>query len=1027
MAPTRLSSVPAEYHQAHILVNSGIFDAELYAVSRPSVDPTPFGCALNFLREGARQGFPLHPLIEAVYLPAPVRDQLFAGVADAVLAHLQSDAALQHAWGPLFDPRNLGQGTSAFEAFMALSGEDVLPVIPGYPDAAPTLDRARSNAIDHARMVARQRDYRLAPIRTDWDETLERDWVDSARALPLPERTDGAPLVSIVMPVWNREAQLLEAVESVLTQTFPDWELIIVDDGSDDGTYAAACDAAARDRRIIAIQVPHGGVCAARNAGLDAARGTYLAFLDSDNNWDPAFLDLACRALADTDAVGVYSALQIVDIDGAIRFRGGQVGFDDLLIENAIDMNCLLTRRAIVEQIGGFDVQLRRWVDYDLVLRLAKLGSFEYLPFRGCYYSNTLAVDRITVKEPLTWRFRVAEKAFIDWPKVEGAVAERAPDRTSVIIAVHENGHRTALLLEDILRTTGDRDIEVIVVDNGAALVAGRLIASQFADHPRVKYHRLARNYGHALAANVGYALSTGSTIVFLDGHSEVRSGWLEPLLEALGSDDAPIAAQPTITGADGTVVTAGYLYSVDQHRPSHFLANHPLQDAERAPSAIAAVTGIAFAIRADLFAEHRGFDALFRGELAAVDLCLRAQQAAPERGFVRARSTVVLHDNPRRADRVSRFENDDRQVFSRRWHGLLPAPDLSAYEAIGLSVVGTSPDVKGESGAAKPIVTRPTTSVIDPVHGEIPSLRWAIKIGAEYTRGGDGWGDVPFADDLALALRARGQDVVIDRHGAFGRSTAYLDDVVLTVRGKQPAQPHAGRINILWVISRPELVTIAEVQGFDRVFAASPLWAEWMQRRSGKRIEVLLQATHPDRFSPTGENIDAEIDLLFVGGPRIHEGGRQVVTDALSAGADLALWGPGWSKVAPAEMVRGEFLPFEQLSSAYRRASLVLNDHMPTMAEWGFVNNRTFDVIATGTPVLSDHVEGLDLFEGAVVSYQTTDELAALLADRDWIPSPEKMQEIAERIRREHSFEARAEVLLATVLGEYKLKSPQC
>src|SRR5699024_92739 len=121
------------------------------------------------------------------------------------------------------------------------------------------------------------------------------------------------------------------------------------------------------------------------------------------------------------------------------------------------------------------------------------------------------------------------------------------------------------------------------------------------------------------------------------------------------------------------------------------------------------------------------------------------------------------------------------------------------------------------------------------------------------------------------------------------------LDDVVLTIRGRWPIPPQPGRVNIMWVISRPELVTVEEVLGYDVVYAASAKWAAWMTAQSGKRIEVLHQATDPERFRPDLERFELADDLIFVGAPRPVEGGpygRPLVGMAVQAEVPLGVWG---------------------------------------------------------------------------------------------------------------------------------------
>jgi glycosyltransferase involved in cell wall biosynthesis len=117
------------------------------------------------------------------------------------------------------------------------------------------------------------------------------------------ERTEsGRPEISIIVPVYQVEKYLNECIDSILAQTFTDFELILVDDGSPDNC-PALCDAAAkRDSRVRVIHKQNGGVSTARNAGLDAAQGNWIAFVDSDDTVEPEYLEKMHKAALETGA-----------------------------------------------------------------------------------------------------------------------------------------------------------------------------------------------------------------------------------------------------------------------------------------------------------------------------------------------------------------------------------------------------------------------------------------------------------------------------------------------------------------------------------------------------------------------------------------------------------------------------------------------------------------------------------------------------------------------------------------------------
>lgn len=184
------------------------------------------------------------------------------------------------------------------------------------------------------------------------------------------------PLVSIVMPCYNAAAHLPGSVASIQAQTRDNWELIAVDDGSTDSTLAWLRQQT--DSRIRVLTQSNQGVSLARNTGLQAATGEFLAFLDADDTWDPRFLDKMLRALETRpDAVLAYCGWQNLGLAGG---RGKPFVPPDY--ENASKTETLfagcrwpihaaLVRRQAVVQAGGFDITLHYAEDYALWLRIA--------------------------------------------------------------------------------------------------------------------------------------------------------------------------------------------------------------------------------------------------------------------------------------------------------------------------------------------------------------------------------------------------------------------------------------------------------------------------------------------------------------------------------------------------------------------------------------------------------------------------------------------------------------------------------
>jgi glycosyltransferase involved in cell wall biosynthesis len=330
----------------------------------------------------------------------------------------------------------------------------------------------------------------------------------------------------------------------------------------------------------------------------------------------------------------------------------------------------------------------------------------------------------------------------------------------------------------------------------------------------------------------------------------------------------------------------------------------------------------------------------------------------------------------------------------------------------------GPPPNAPDDVQIPRVVLARPQRWVTSGPAAGLPSLRWAIKIAARPGPCGDGWGDVHFAAALTRSLERLGQEVVVDRRESYLRETAYLDDVVLVIRGLEHVPVRPEQVNLLWVISHPDLVTPDELRSYDAAFAASLTWSARMTAE-GTPVQPLLQATDPQLFNPELARSDRTDRLLFVG--RSRNVLRPIVRDAVEAGLDLSLYGDGWEQFGLAEHVRATFLPNEKLGEAYASAEIVLNDHWADMAAEGFISNRVFDALACGARVISDRAEGLaELFGDAVQVYSSVEDLARLCGPGglDTFPDREARQTLAKRIGVEHSFDARARELLDSALA---------
>lgn len=211
----------------------------------------------------------------------------------------------------------------------------------------------------------------------------------------IPEGLD-MPKVSVIIPTHNRAELLKSAIDSVLNQTYHDFEIIVIDDHSTDNTPAVVADF--EDPRIKFLQNKgKNGPSISRNLGITHALGEYIAFLDDDDEWIPSKLEKQVAVLdtSKDNICGIYSnRLKIdqttgeiySDDPGADTLKGNLLS--QLMIKNPIQTSTLVLRKSCLDKVGLFDENMRYMEDRDLWIRLAMHWEFEYIdePLVSAYY-----------------------------------------------------------------------------------------------------------------------------------------------------------------------------------------------------------------------------------------------------------------------------------------------------------------------------------------------------------------------------------------------------------------------------------------------------------------------------------------------------------------------------------------------------------------------------------------------------------------------------------------------------------------
>jgi glycosyltransferase involved in cell wall biosynthesis len=975
------------------LAPSPCFIPSWYLERRPALRKAGVEPFMHFVTRGARRGEPPHPVFDA----KRYRD-----------LHPES---VQHPGGPLGHYLAVGwrQGAEPHrlfdtEAYLAAHPDVEGPAFLHFARRAGRAYRAQSGYADYPRTVAEFDE----PESEGFKQKVLTEFATSG----MP-----SPLVSVIIPTKDRAASVLEAVRSVQAQTYTNWQLIVVDDGSTDGTEDALAPLL-EDQRIEYLRRERpGGVAAARNAGLARARGEYVAYLDSDNTWLPDFLAVMVAYVVPRGIRFGYAVSELREQPGGkgrLAYRGATGPFDAgaLRERNFIDCIVVLHERSLVEEVGRFDESLRRMVDWDLFIRMSRITEFVPVPFVATVYDAWEdRDDRITISEPWGYRFVIKAKSMLDWIAAAEGLPSRTPGLTSVVLHAAGDVQDVVPCLDRLYEGTKD-DVEVVVVDAGRTEGDAAFLQLLQARFERLQLIRVAEAVSKELASNLGAISTRGEYLAFLLHGTWVDDDWLAPLKVHL-ADGSASAVQPRVLTGSGIVASAGLGFArggISYHLFRGFPGDAPEVLRETARPALAP---LGLVVRADDFVAVRGFDPILVNDTDTGDFSLRLAHHTGRPSQYVPNSMVALPTaaTTRVGPSARRQLMDNRTIVLERWQSRVPAESDHVWLGAGLKVVGYE-DAVGEPthrgvGGIEPIVVRDR----DP-----RPLRWAIKTGVPTVARRQSWGDWHFALALKDALERLGQEVVVDCKRAWHRPSTHLDDVALVLRGVSEYAVSPQHINVMWMISHPERVTAQEAATYDAVFVASPSVATRFTASRGIPAQPLLQCTDPSRFRPVPPDPYRAHDLLFVGNAR---GVRPSVQAALDAGLEPAVYGVRWQNIVPPHLWKGPYLPNEDLAAVYCAAGAVLNDHWEDMRRDGFLSNRLFDLAACGARVISDKVPGLnDTFGDVILTYETHADVAT--AVKAHLNECEKRAAarlaLSEYVRRVHSFDARARTLVDTV-----------
>lgn len=554
---------------------------------------------------------------------------------------------------------------------------------------------------------------------------------DLARMRQVAELLPLRPTISIVMATHDTElAHLRAALDSVLAQAYPHWQLCVADDASQDARVVATLQAyAARDERVgFVARDTNGHISRASNSALELATGDFVGFLDHDDALTPdACFEIALCVNRHPDADMIYSDEDKIDEAGILRDPYFKPDWSpDSFLSRMYTGHFGVYRRTLMNEIGGLREGFEGSQDYDLVLRLSERTErihhvphvlYHWRAHAGSTageagakpYASQAAVRAL--REALERRGEAGEVREVPGPPgvyiVRYRIAEKR--KVSIIVPTRDHGDDVNRCLGSVFAATTYPDIEVLLVDNGTTYRRSLETLANWAKRDeRVRLVRYDIPFNYAKINNWAAAQARGAYLVLLNNDTEVLTAdWLEAMVEqaqrpSIGAVGAKLLYE------DDTIQHAGVIVGINGvagHSHKHFP-----RDASgyfqmlRAVNNYSAVTAACLMVRKEVYERLGGLDEELAIAFNDVDFCLKA-------GAAGLRNVWLPHVVLRHAESKSRGYDTtfnrrrilyrEEAVMKRRW-GTDVRPD--PYYSPNLTHSAENYAIGLESRAERPV-----------------------------------------------------------------------------------------------------------------------------------------------------------------------------------------------------------------------------------------------------------------------------------------------------------------------------------
>ncbi len=653
----------------------------------------------------------------------------------------------------------------------------------------------------------------IAQLTAKAADELENNQIDN--------HSDSEPLVSVIVPTYNRPFGLEMALESLAHQTFKNFEVIVVNDAGQD--VQEVLDRFKEQLTIrYLVHSTNKDLAAARNSGLKAARGKYIAYLDDDDIFFPNHLQETVHVLETTDFAVVYSdafRFHQVEKDGWYVVKHMDVPYshsfdpDQLLLHNLFPVLTVVHRKDCVQKTGGFDEQLHTHEDWDFFIRLSRHFQFYHLKKITCAFAARYDASTMTsARHQSFWETtKIIYQKYAQYVQgkpqlqqfqqshlqnLQNAVKQaskpgasqsfelRGP-LVSIVIPLYNQVAYTQKCITALFRNTIYALFEIILVNNASTDGTTELINTLAERYSMIKVIHNQTNLGFARACNQGAQAASGAFVVFLNNDTEVKPFWLVKMFEIMYNDPQVGAVGAKLLYPDGTVQHAGVLITRDEKNgnllaPWHIYLGRKGDDPQvNMPYYYQALTGACLMVRKNEFLELGGFDEQYINGYEDVDFCFKLGQKGKKLVY-QPFAEVVHYESKSGPERFAHMEAN-KKILHQKWLALVQPDNVVTKEGKNRFIeplkIGPYPyqqsflprPVKTHTSAKRPKIGYLT---LDKVENACPVLRLEWPLRYLHQQGIVEFKPIPAIEQGAAELpleQLRGLDVLIVQRNFAG------------------------------------------------------------------------------------------------------------------------------------------------------------------------------------------------------------------------------------------------------------------